>query len=220
MLQLKDPSLLRQQAHINGQWVDADNGATVAVTNPATGEQIGTVPVMGAAETRRAIEAANAAWPAWRKKTARERALILRKWNDLILANTDDLALLMTAEQGKPLTESRGEVAYGASFIEWFGEQAKRVAGETLASPSAGQRILVTREPIGVCAAITPWNFPIAMITRKAGPALAAGCPWCSNRPRPRRFPRWRWPNWPRAPACRPACSAWSPASPATSVVK
>jgi len=177
MLQLKDPSLLRQQAYINGQWVDADNGATVAVTNPATGEQIGTVPVMGAAETRRAIEAANAAWPAWRKKTARERALILRKWNDLILANTDDLALLMTAEQGKPLTESRGEVAYGASFIEWFGEQAKRVAGETLASPSAGQRILVTREPIGVCAAITPWNFPIAMITRKAGPALAAGCP-------------------------------------------
>ena len=177
MLQLKDPSLLRQQAHINGQWVDADNGATVAVTNPATGEQIGTVPVMGAAETRRAIEAANAAWPAWRKKTARERALILRKWNDLILANTDDLALLMTAEQGKPLTESRGEVAYGASFIEWFGEQAKRVAGETLASPSASQRILVTREPIGVCAAITPWNFPIAMITRKAGPALAAGCP-------------------------------------------
>ena len=171
MLQLKDPSLLRQQAYINGQWVDADNGATVAVTNPATGEQIGTVPVMGAAETRRAIEAANAAWPAWRKKTARERALILRKWNDLILANTDDLALLMTAEQGKPLTESRGEVAYGASFIEWFGEQAKRVAGETLASPSAGQRILVTREPIGVCAAITPWNFPIAMITRKAGPA-------------------------------------------------
>ena len=177
MLQLKDPSLLRQQAYINGQWVDADNGATVAVTNPATGEQIGTVPVMGAAETRRAIEAANAAWPAWRKKTARERALILRKWNDLILANTDDLALLMTAEQGKPLTESRGEVAYGASFIEWFGEQAKRVAGETLASPSASQRILVTREPIGVCAAITPWNFPIAMITRKAGPALAAGCP-------------------------------------------
>jgi len=177
MLQLKDPSLLRQQAYINGQWVDADNGATVAVTNPATGEQIGTVPVMGAAETRRAIEAANAAWPAWRKKTARERALILRTWNDLILANTDDLALLMTAEQGKPLTESRGEVAYGASFIEWFGEQAKRVAGETLASPSAGQRILVTREPIGVCAAITPWNFPIAMITRKAGPALAAGCP-------------------------------------------
>jgi len=177
MLQLKDPSLLRQQAYINGEWTDADSGATLAVTNPATGEQIGTVPVMGAAETRRAIDAANAAWPAWRKKAARERALILRKWNDLILENTDDLALLMTAEQGKPLSESRGEVAYGASFIEWFGEEAKRVAGESLASPWQDRRILVSKEPIGVCAAITPWNFPIAMITRKAGPALAAGCP-------------------------------------------
>ncbi|MRW85013.1 succinate-semialdehyde dehydrogenase [Pseudoduganella sp. FT26W] len=177
MLQLKDPSLLRQQAYINGVWTGADGGATLAVTNPATGEQIGTVPVMGAAETRRAIEAANAAWPAWRKKPAAERARILRKWNDLILENTDDLALLMTAEQGKPLGESRGEVAYGASFIEWFGEEAKRVSGETLASPWPDRRILVTKEPIGVCAAITPWNFPIAMITRKAGPALAAGCP-------------------------------------------
>ncbi|SHM88416.1 succinate semialdehyde dehydrogenase [Duganella sacchari] len=177
MLQLKDPGLLRQQAYLNGEWVDADNGATLAVTNPATGAQIGTVPLMGAAETRRAIDAANAAWPAWRKMTAKERAAILRKWNDLILENTDDLALLMTAEQGKPLAESRGEVAYGASFIEWFGEEAKRVAGETLASPWPDRRILVTREPIGVCAAITPWNFPIAMITRKAGPALAAGCP-------------------------------------------
>ncbi|QJD90643.1 NAD-dependent succinate-semialdehyde dehydrogenase [Duganella dendranthematis] len=177
MLQLKDPSLLRQQGYINGEWTDADGGATLAVTNPATGEQIGTVPVMGAAETKRAIDAANAAWPAWRKKPAVERARILRKWNDLILENTDDLALLMTAEQGKPLSESRGEVAYGASFIEWFGEQAKRVAGETLPSPWQDRRILVTKEPIGVCAAITPWNFPIAMITRKAGPALAAGCP-------------------------------------------
>jgi succinate-semialdehyde dehydrogenase/glutarate-semialdehyde dehydrogenase len=177
MLQLKDPGLLRQQAYINGEWSDADNGATLAVTNPATGEQLGTIPLMGAAETRRAIDAANAAWPAWRKKSARERALILRKWNDLILDNTEDLAQLMTAEQGKPLAESRGEVAYGASFIEWFGEQAKRVAGETLASPWPDRRLLVTREPIGVCAAITPWNFPIAMITRKAGPALAAGCP-------------------------------------------
>ncbi|WP_432380890.1 NAD-dependent succinate-semialdehyde dehydrogenase [Duganella sp. P38] len=177
MLQLKDASLLRQQAYINGEWTDADSGKTLPVTNPATGEQIGTVPVMGAAETRRAIDAANAAWPAWRKKPAVERARILRKWNDLILENTDDLALLMTAEQGKPLTESRGEVAYGASFIEWFGEQAKRVAGDTLASPWPDRRILVTKEPIGVCAAITPWNFPIAMITRKAGPALAAGCP-------------------------------------------
>jgi succinate-semialdehyde dehydrogenase/glutarate-semialdehyde dehydrogenase len=177
MLQLKDPTLLRQQAYINGAWSDADNGETHPVTNPATGEQIGTVPQMGAAETRRAIDAANAAWPAWRKKPAKERAAILRKWNDLILENTDDLALLMTAEQGKPLTESRGEVSYGASFIEWFGEEAKRVAGETLASPWPDRRLLVTKEPIGVCAAITPWNFPIAMITRKAGPALAAGCP-------------------------------------------
>ncbi|NGZ83437.1 NADP-dependent succinate-semialdehyde dehydrogenase [Duganella aceris] len=176
MPQLKDTSLLRQQAYINGEWLDADNGATLAVTNPATGEQLGTIPLMGAAETRRAIDAANAAWPAWRKKTARERAAILRKWNDLILENTEDLAQLMTAEQGKPLSESRGEVAYGASFIEWFGEEAKRVAGETLASPWPDRRLLVTKEPIGVCAAITPWNFPIAMITRKAGPALAAGC--------------------------------------------
>ncbi|MBV6320686.1 NADP-dependent succinate-semialdehyde dehydrogenase [Duganella violaceipulchra] len=177
MLQLKDPSLLRQQAYINGEWSDADNGATLAVTNPATGEQLGTVPLMGTAETRRAIVAANAAWPAWRKKSAKERAVILRKWNDLILENTEDLAQLMTAEQGKPLAESRGEVAYGASFIEWFGEEAKRVSGETLASPWPDRRLVVTKEPIGVCAAITPWNFPIAMITRKAGPALAAGCP-------------------------------------------
>ena len=177
MLQLKDPSLLRQQAYIDGAWSDADNGATLAVTNPATGEQLGTVPLMGAAETKRAIAAANAAWPAWRKKSAKERAAILRKWNDLILENTEDLAQLMTAEQGKPLAESRGEVAYGASFIEWFGEEAKRVAGDTLASPWPDRRLLVTKEPIGVCAAITPWNFPIAMITRKAGPALAAGCP-------------------------------------------
>lgn len=177
MLQLKDAGLLRQQAFLNGEWRDADDGATLAVTNPATGEQLGTVPLMGAAETRRAIEAANAAWPAWRKKTAKERAAILRKWNDLILENADDLALLMTAEQGKPLAEAKGEVTYGASFIEWFGEEAKRIAGETLASPWPDRRLLVTREPIGVCAAITPWNFPIAMITRKAGPALAAGCP-------------------------------------------
>jgi succinate-semialdehyde dehydrogenase/glutarate-semialdehyde dehydrogenase len=177
MLTLKDPSLLRQQAYINGQWCDAEIGATIAVINPATGEQIGTVPKMGQAETRRAIEAANAAWPAWRKKTAKVRAAILRKWNDLMLANADDLALLMTAEQGKPLAESRGEIAYAASFIEWFGEEAKRIAGETLQSPWPDKRMIVTREAVGVCAAITPWNFPAAMITRKAGPALAAGCP-------------------------------------------
>ena len=177
MLQLKDPALLRQQAYVNGQWCDADNGETSAVTNPATGETIGTVPKMGAAETARAIAAANAAWPAWRSKSARERSLILRKWNDLMLENVDDLGLIMTAEQGKPLAESKGEIAYAASFIEWFAEEGKRVYGDTVPSPWPDRRIVVTKEPIGVCAAITPWNFPAAMITRKAGPALAAGCP-------------------------------------------
>jgi succinate-semialdehyde dehydrogenase / glutarate-semialdehyde dehydrogenase len=177
MLQLKDPTLLRQQAYLNGQWCDADNGETINVTNPATGELLGTVPKMGAAETKRAINGANDAWRAWRSKTCKERSAILRKWNDLMLANADDLALIMTAEQGKPLAEAKGEVAYAASFIEWFAEEAKRVSGDTLQSPWADRRLLVTKEPIGVCAAITPWNFPAAMITRKVGPALAAGCP-------------------------------------------
>ena len=177
MLKLNDPGLLRQQAFIDGAWCDADAGKTVDVVNPATGETLGTVPHMGAQETRRAIDAAQAAWPAWRKKTARERALILRKWNDLMLDNADDLAAIMTAEQGKPLAESKGEIAYAASFLEWFGEQAKRIEGDVLESPARDRRIVVTKEPIGVCAAITPWNFPAAMITRKVGPALAAGCP-------------------------------------------
>ncbi|HCN90134.1 MAG TPA: NADP-dependent succinate-semialdehyde dehydrogenase I [Oxalobacteraceae bacterium] len=177
MLNLNDPSLLRQQAYLNGVWCDADSGATVAVTNPATGEVLGSVPHMGAAETRRAIAAANDAWRGWRAKTAKERSAVLRKWNDLMLANADDLALIMTAEQGKPLAEAKGEIAYAASFIEWFAEQGKRVSGDTLASPWPDRRLLVTKEPIGVCAAITPWNFPAAMITRKVGPALAAGCP-------------------------------------------
>ena len=177
MMQLKDPSLLRQQAYVNGQWCTADNGETCPVTNPATGETIGSVPNMGAAETRRAIAAADRAWPAWRAKTGKERSAILRRWNDLILANADDLALIMTVEQGKPLAEARGEIAYAASFIEWFAEEAKRVNGDTLQSPWPDRRILVIKQPIGVCAAITPWNFPAAMITRKVGPALAAGCP-------------------------------------------
>lgn len=177
MLNLKDPSLLRQQCYIDGEWCDANDASTFTVTNPATGETVGTAPHMGAAETKRAIDAANAAWPAWRKKTAKERAAVLRKWNDLMLENADDLALIMTAEQGKPLPEAKGEVAYAASFFEWFGEEAKRIAGDTLQSPWADRRMVVTREPIGVCAAITPWNFPAAMITRKVGPALAAGCP-------------------------------------------
>ncbi len=177
MMQLKDPTLLRQQCYVNGQWCDADSGETCPVTNPATGEKIGTVPKMGAAETRRAIAAADAAWVAWRSRTGKERSAVLRKWNDLMLANADDLAMIMTVEQGKPLAEARGEVVYAASFIEWFAEEAKRVNGDTMQSPWADRRIVVIKQPIGVCAAITPWNFPAAMITRKAGPALAAGCP-------------------------------------------
>ncbi|MGO4331051.1 NAD-dependent succinate-semialdehyde dehydrogenase [Cupriavidus sp. M-11] len=175
-MQLKDSSLLRSQAFIGGQWQDADNGATFAVTNPADGSLIATVPLMGAAETRRAIEAARVAQGAWRRKTARERAQVLRAWYDLMLANADDLAVLMTSEQGKPLAEARGEAVYAASFLEWFAEEAKRVNGDVLATPAADKRLLVVKEPVGVCAAITPWNFPLAMITRKAGPALAAGC--------------------------------------------
>ncbi len=176
-MQLKDPKLFRQQAYIDGTWVDADSAATLTVTNPATGETLGTVPKMGAAETRRAVAAANAAWPAWRAKTGKERAAILRKWFDLMMANQDDLAQLMTLEQGKPLAESKGEIAYGAAFIEWFAEEAKRVYGDIIPEHASGRRIVVTKEPIGVVAAITPWNFPNAMITRKCAPALAVGCP-------------------------------------------
>jgi succinate-semialdehyde dehydrogenase/glutarate-semialdehyde dehydrogenase len=175
-VQLKDMSLFREQCYIDGEWVDADDKSTLAVFNPADGQQIGTVPNMGAAETRRAIEAANAAWPAWRAKSAKERAALLRKWFDLMMANQEDLAILMTVEQGKPLAESRGEIAYGASFIEWFAEEAKRVYGDTIPAATPDRRIVVIKQPIGVCAAVTPWNFPNAMITRKAGPALAAGC--------------------------------------------
>jgi succinate-semialdehyde dehydrogenase/glutarate-semialdehyde dehydrogenase len=174
--QLKDTNLFRQQCYIDGAWVDADDRSTLPVYNPADGREIGTVPKMGKAETRRAIEAANAALPGWRAKTAKERAAILRKWFDLMMANQEDLAILMTVEQGKPLAESRGEIAYGASFIEWFAEEAKRVYGDTIPAQSPDRRIVVIKQPIGVCAAVTPWNFPNAMITRKAGPALAAGC--------------------------------------------
>jgi succinate-semialdehyde dehydrogenase/glutarate-semialdehyde dehydrogenase len=175
-LQLKDPALLRQQSYIDGKWVDADNGATLDVTNPATRDKIGTVPKMGAAETRRAIEAASRALPAWAKKTAKERATILRRWYDLMLTHQDDLAAIMTAEQGKPLAESKGEILYSASFIEWFGEEGKRLYGDVIPGHQADKRILVLRQPVGVIAAITPWNFPSAMIARKVAPALAAGC--------------------------------------------
>ncbi len=173
---LRDEFLLHQKCYVNGAWTDADDGKTIAVTNPATGEQLGTVPRMGAAEARRAVEAAQAAFPIWRKRTAKERAAVLRRWFELITANQEDLAALMTAEQGKPLLESRGEIAYAASFLEWFAEEAKRVYGDTIPPHAADMRIVVLKEPIGVVAAITPWNFPSAMITRKAGPALAAGC--------------------------------------------
>ncbi len=176
-LNLKDPALFRQQCYIDGRWRDAASGKSIPVNNPATGEILGTTPNMGAEETRQAIEAANAAWPAWRARTAKDRAGILRKWFDLMMANQEDLAKILTAEQGKPLAEARGEIAYGASFIEWFGEEAKRIYGDTIPGHQADKRIVVIKEPIGVCAAITPWNFPNAMITRKAGPALAAGCP-------------------------------------------
>jgi succinate-semialdehyde dehydrogenase / glutarate-semialdehyde dehydrogenase len=176
MLKLKDSTLLRQQSYVDGAWLDADSRATREVTNPATGERLGTVPDMGAAEARRAIEAAAKAFPAWAAKTAGERARVLRRWYDLMMANQDDLAALMTAEQGKPLAESKGEIGYAASFIEWFAEEGKRLYGDVIPGHQADKRILVLRQPVGVVAAITPWNFPAAMITRKAGPALAAGC--------------------------------------------
>jgi succinate-semialdehyde dehydrogenase/glutarate-semialdehyde dehydrogenase len=175
-MQLANPALFRQQAFVGGHWCDADDGSTTPVTNPANGQAIGTIPRMGANETRRAIEAANKALPEWRARTAKERAQILRRWFDLMMANQEDLARLMTIEQGKPLAESRGEIAYAASFIEWFGEEGKRVYGDTIPSHGRDKRIVVIKQPIGVTAAITPWNFPAAMITRKVGPALAAGC--------------------------------------------
>ncbi|MBS0420246.1 MAG: NAD-dependent succinate-semialdehyde dehydrogenase [Proteobacteria bacterium] len=175
-LPLKDPTLLRSQAFIQGEWMDAADYATHDVYNPATREKLGAVPDMGVNETRRAIEAARAAFPSWSARTAKDRGVILRKWADLMMANQDDLATLMTAEQGKPLAESKGEIAYAASFIDWFAEEGKRLYGDVIPTPQSDKRLLVLRQPIGVVAAVTPWNFPAAMITRKAGPALAAGC--------------------------------------------
>ncbi|WP_172587579.1 NADP-dependent succinate-semialdehyde dehydrogenase [Shewanella xiamenensis] len=173
---LKDPSLLRQQCYINGQWCDAQSKETVAIANPATGAVIASVPVMGQVETQAAIAAAEAALPAWRALTAKERGAKLRRWFELLNENSDDLALMMTTEQGKPLAEAKGEVTYAASFIEWFAEEAKRVYGDTIPGHQGDKRIMVIKQPVGVTAAITPWNFPAAMITRKAAPALAAGC--------------------------------------------
>ena len=176
MIKLKDSSLWKERCLIEGQWLPADSGLTTEIRNPANGELLGTVPVMVAGEARRAIDAAHAAMPAWSKKTAGERAKIMRRWFDLMLANVDDLAVIMTAEQGKPLAESKGEIAYAASFIEWFAEEGKRIYGDIIPGHQADKRIMVLRQPIGVVAAITPWNFPAAMITRKCAPALAAGC--------------------------------------------
>ena len=175
-MSLNDKKLFRQQCYIDGKWVDADDGSTIDVTNPATDETLGTIPRMGMAETRRAIEAAEKAQGPWAAKTARERAVILRRWYELMMEHQEDLAVLMTLEQGKPLAESRGEIAYAASFIEWFAEEAKRLYGDVIPPHQGDKRIVVIKQPIGVVASITPWNFPAAMITRKAGPALAAGC--------------------------------------------
>jgi succinate-semialdehyde dehydrogenase/glutarate-semialdehyde dehydrogenase len=175
-LSLRDSKLFRDQCYLDGAWIGADSRQTFAVNNPATGVALGSVPDLGAAETRRAIEAAEKAWPAWRAKTGKERAAILRKWNDLILANLEDLALILTSEQGKPLAEAKGEIQIGAAYIEWFAEEAKRIYGDTIPTPWADRRIVVIKQPVGVCAAITPWNFPHSMITRKVAPALAAGC--------------------------------------------
>jgi succinate-semialdehyde dehydrogenase / glutarate-semialdehyde dehydrogenase len=176
MLQLKDPSLFQQKAYVAGEWVDADDKSTVDVTNPANGEKLGTVPMCGAAETERAIAAADKAQKTWRDVPAKQKAAVLRKLNDLMLANTDDLALIMTSEQGKPMAEAKGEIAYAASFIEWFADEARRTYGDTIPAPTGDRRILAVKQPVGTTAAITPWNFPTAMLTRKAGPALAAGC--------------------------------------------
>src|SRR5467141_5234976 len=175
-IDLKDMRLFREACYVDSKWVQAAGGGTVSVDNPATGEIIGRVPKLSGAETRHAIEVANEAFKSWSARTAKERANVLRKWFDLMMENQEDLARLMTLEQGKPLTESRGEVAYAASFLEWFGEEAKRVYGDTIPGHQADKRIVVLKQPIGVVACITPWNFPLAMITRKAGPALAAGC--------------------------------------------
>ncbi len=184
IMQLNELALFRQQAFVAGKWCDADHQQTSEILNPATLEIIGTVPNMGKAEAERAIEAAKEAWPLWKNKTAKDRSIILKKWFDLIISNADELAFILTSEQGKPLAEAKGEILYAASFIEWFAEEAKRVYGDIIPSPYPDARIVVNKQPIGVVAAITPWNFPAAMITRKVAPALAAGCP-CIVKPAP-----------------------------------
>ncbi|WP_346839159.1 NAD-dependent succinate-semialdehyde dehydrogenase [Microbulbifer sp. SAOS-129_SWC] len=181
MLNLNNPALLRKQSYVGGQWIDADSGETFDVTNPATGEVVATIANLGAAETRRAIESAEKAWAGWRNLTVKERAKTLRRWYDLIIDNVDDLAKILTAEQGKPLSEARTEIVYGANYLEWFSEEAKRVYGDVIAPPSNDKRIVVIKQPVGVTCSVTPWNFPSAMIARKMAPALAAGCPFIAK---------------------------------------
>jgi len=176
-MNIKDFKLFRDKNYIDGKWITADSGDTISVNNPANLKEIGTVPKCGTSETKKAIEAANKAWPDWKAKSARQRSDILRKWFELIIKNKEELAQIMTIEQGKPINESRGEIGYGASFIEWFSEEAKRVYGDTIPDPMTDRRIVVLKQPVGVVASITPWNFPNAMITRKCAPALAVGCP-------------------------------------------
>ncbi len=176
LMALRDPALFRQQGCIGGEWQEADSGETIAISNPADGRPVGTMPKMGAAQTARAIDAAEAAWPDWRARTAKERSQIIRRWHDLILENSDDLALIMTLENGKPLAESKGEIAYASWFVDWFAEEGKRAYGRAIPSTMGDRRILTIKQPVGVCGLITPWNFPAAMITRKGAPALAAGC--------------------------------------------
>ena len=211
-MKLNDSNLFRQQALINGEWLDANNGEVIDVTNPANGDKLGSVPKMGADETRAAIDAANRALPAWRALTAKERATILRNWFNLMMEHQDDLARLMTLEQGKPLAEAKGEISYAASFIEWFAEEGKRIYGDTIPGHQADKRLIVIKQPIGVTAAITPWNFPAAMITRKAGPALAAGCTMVLK-------PASQTPFSALARAFRLACLTWSPVRQARSVM-
>ena len=176
-MNIKDFKLFRDKNYIDGEWISSDSGDTISVNNPANLKEIGTVPKCGTSETKKAIEAANKAWPDWKSKSARQRSDVLRKWFDLIIKNKEELAQIMTIEQGKPINESRGEIGYGASFIEWFSEEAKRVYGDTIPDPMTDRRIVVLKQPVGVVASITPWNFPNAMITRKCAPALAVGCP-------------------------------------------
>lgn len=212
-LPLRDPTLFRQQAWMEGRWQDANNAHVCEVTDPATGSTMGSVPNMGGRETARAIAAANAAYPAWRAMLAKDRAAMLREWAQLMRAHKEDLAIIMTYEQGKPLFESRGEIDYAMSFFDWYAEEAVRMNGETMPSHKPNSRVFVTREPVGVTAAITPWNFPSAMITRKAGAALATGCPMIVRPATETPYSALRWPSLAAAPACPAACSRSSPAS-------